>query len=757
MFKTSASVSYQNTVEGTWGEFCTPTGRVAFILTKARLGSSGTDGERRLTAQLRPVREVLPVEKLDFNQLLQRDLDDHRVAEGLIPYLLKPKTTGPAFFPPIMAVLLPFQANAPAEAFPDESFNEPVDVDGITFEERRYGQSYRVQRLFNKEQKIYHSIKLGRIAWNDECAKLVVLDGQHRAMALLAIDRTVNSLWGSAGAANRYRHFYEHRVRDLLKGAGQPFDLDKVEIPVTVCWFPDLNGEGKDPHKAARKLFVDVNKEARAPSEARLTLLSDTELVNIFTRRLLNRLREDNPPLPIFAIEYDNPEKEAARPVKWSVLTNLNLLKFAVTRTVFGPKKYLTDMSLAFGGRPPWTEMDGFMRAQLEVATLFPDTIEDGERSIDRSALGNENFPAQQADGLVDRFMGSWGTAILTILGTLRPYEAHCKALQHTRDGWAADDALSSLANDAIFSGVGAYWTLRSSYNHWMENKARCKDEGRPEPPQPDIVKAWRAIEDRIPEFNRLRTQEYLGKKSEKETEKVRLFYEIANTHACQLGAILAFASLAQVTGKTYAEVAAFASVIVAAWNAALASQRTNTENRLLIFGRDDVISNPINRIVKLDTPLAVHFRYFWLELLRLGAARAVLGEALESKFVDELAKRARVIYVGYLIDEQKKAIRIQEPNLKEEKLLAKARESALKEFVRALAHWFELSKSDAEALANEANPKVTPSRRRGAVEAPEGGEEGAAEPGAELEATADTKPDEEQSVADLLRELPED
>ncbi len=758
MFKTTQTVSYQNVVEGTWGEFCTPTGRVAFILTKARLGSSGTDSERRLTSQLRPVREVLSIEKLDFNQLLQRDLDDHRVAEGLIPYLLKPKQNGPSFFPPIMAVLLPFDSNVPAEGFPSESFHQQVDDAAICFEEQRYGQAYRVQRHFDKEHGTYHPIKLGRLAWNDEYAKLVVLDGQHRAMALLAIDRTVNALWGTAGTANRYRHFYEHRVRDLLKDRDPSFKLDKVEIPVTVCWFPDLNGAGKDPHKAARKLFVDVNKEARAPSEARLTLLSDTELLNIFTRSLLNRLRQDNPPLPLFAIEYDNPEKEAARPVKWSVLTNLNLLKFAVTRCVFGPKKYLTDMSLAFGGRQPLAEMDAFMRSQLDVATLYPDTIEDGDRPLDRSALGNENFPSQQVEPLVDRFMASWGTAILTILGGLKPYEAHCSALQHTRDHWIADDAFSSLAQDALFGGVGSFWTLRSSNNHWIELKARCKEEKRDEPLQPEIIKAWEVINQKAADFNRQRSQEYLGKKGEKEAEKARSFYDLANTHACQLGVVLAFASLAYATGKTHAEVPAFAKRLVEAWNAALESKRTKDETRLLVLGREDVIANPINRIGKLDTPLAVHFRYFWLELLRLKAARDVLGGVLDPSVVDTLAGKARSIYLSYLVDEQKKAVRVAEPNLRDEKkLAAKARDNALKEFVKALTFWFEMAKSDAEAAANEACPKeasAAGAAEKIKVAATPADEEASGE--TEAEGNGGKVP-EVQSVLDLLSDAPED
>ena len=80
--------AFQNHAQGLIGEFVTPAGKVAYLMTKARLGAEATDPERRLTEHLVPVREVLPAEELDFNQLLQRDLDDHRVAMSLVPYLL---------------------------------------------------------------------------------------------------------------------------------------------------------------------------------------------------------------------------------------------------------------------------------------------------------------------------------------------------------------------------------------------------------------------------------------------------------------------------------------------------------------------------------------------------------------------------------------------------------------------------------------------------------------------------------------------
>jgi hypothetical protein len=111
---------YQQHAHGTWGRFNTPAGVIEFLETKARIGAASTDAETRLTRFLKPVREALNTRDMDFNQLLQRDLDDHRVATELVPYLLRPNSRGPAFFPPIVTALLPFDGPKPLEDFPPQ-------------------------------------------------------------------------------------------------------------------------------------------------------------------------------------------------------------------------------------------------------------------------------------------------------------------------------------------------------------------------------------------------------------------------------------------------------------------------------------------------------------------------------------------------------------------------------------------------------------------------------------------------------------
>jgi hypothetical protein len=104
-------------------------------------------------------------------------------------------------------------------------------------------------------------------------------------------------------------------------------------------------------------------------------------------------------------------------------------------------------------------------------------------------------------------------------------------------------------------------------------------------------------------------------------------------------------------------------------------------------------------------------------------------------------------------MDEQRRAVKVAEPTLKEEKLASKARENALKEFAKALTWWFEMTKPEAEAVANEACPKEVPAAK---VKAAPTTEEGAGEGEVEPEGNGG-KVSEGQSVEDMLREVPED
>src|SRR5262249_40922341 len=148
-----------------------------------------------------------------------------------------------------------------------------------------FGDAFKFEKAVNPDSTP-HSMSIGRLSWNEERAQIVVIDGQHRAMALLAVARTINKQW--EGQGEKYKHFYESVVQELLQGMSvseRDEIFASIELPVTILWFPETRAANYTHQQSARKLFVDVNKNARTPSESRLLLLSDTDLSAILTRR----------------------------------------------------------------------------------------------------------------------------------------------------------------------------------------------------------------------------------------------------------------------------------------------------------------------------------------------------------------------------------------------------------------------------------------------------------------------------------------
>jgi hypothetical protein len=697
-FGSSKPVSFQDHVEGTWGRFHTPAGEVDYILTKARLGPAGIDPERRLTSHLVPVREVLQSEDLDFNQLLQRDLDDHRVSVSLIPYLLTSRHSGPALFPPIMAVLLPFQDKRPG-SFPELSTAITVEDGDISFQQQDAEDQVRIRKMVDSENDRFHSVSFGQVWWNPEHAELVVLDGQHRAMALLAIDRTLRGQWiGSTG--EKYRFFYEGRIQDLLDQ--EEVDLASVEVPVMICWFPTLFGPDESPHLAARKLFVDVNKEARQPSESRIILLSDVDLLNILSRQLLSALRNDASGqfLPLYAVEYDNPDPNATTSGRWSVLTNIHTLKLLTSRMVFGPAKYVDDVQQSILGRENQTERDFFMRQQLEVGSLFADTIpaEIGE-AFSRDELGEHNFPPSAVPHLVGAFDTGWGCAILRLLSDVAPYKAHWASLSELKRTWITSDSVDSLAYDALFGGVGMYWTLRDSYDHYREQERLAAARGEAFS-RPEVARAWEVLLTQRDAFRRTRSQALLGSASSEKITKSNEAFEVFNTNACQLGLGLAFAVMwrrarTETSSVALAEAAEQTASAINAWFAA------KSQNTLFLNRSETDSLNVLSG--SMDTSRGIEFRYLWLEVLSSPAALAELSFVDESRLLTyrDLARRR---YLAFWTKLRRQSLRSANPGLPDDELSERAADEASQAMKRSLKRWFNVTSKDFEAWLSDSD-----------------------------------------------------
>jgi hypothetical protein len=678
------SESFQNHVNGFYGTFITNAGRIDYLETKASLSLGGHSNETRLTKFLLPVREALPAADMDFNQLLQRDLDDHRVATELVPYLLNPHTSGPAFFPPVVAAMLPFQNFAPRDLFEGDKRTSTIEDHLGNWKTFGFGRAFRFDALLT-EELAEHELKLGRLHWNDELCKLVVLDGQHRAMALLAIHRTLTSSW--SGTAEKYKSFYESAVNDALSGCSEEQKqkiCSAIELPVTIIWFPELAGESSSNQIAARKLFVDVNKNARKPSASRLLLLSDRDLPSIFVRASLNKFRSGSS-FPIYAVEYDHPDSDEQAVSKWSVITNAGNLSSCVRRLLMGPPKYFGMQSKFGGGQDSKSELGDTLRGSLDALDTLPNNEEEDGVLYKRDELNAENFAPKRVHTLTEQYNSGWGQLIEKMFLQITPYAVHALALKQLYDGWTTADAASRLAKDAIFEGVGVFWTLREGEKHWKDLNSEREQRGLAPAPKTDVITAWEILTAKQSEFRKIRSELYLGLTSkERESEAA---FEMFKTVACQIGLVLAVRALWAVQpDQTFNKIPAFIDSCVLAINAAL-----NAGRKPFMIKDAEVMGKRFNMLDKLDSNKSVHFRYFWIQLLDTPEATLILQDSGFDSSVSELASNGRVLYRRELINNVARALQRIDQSISKSAHEKTATTQVDKELQQALKKWFAI------------------------------------------------------------------
>lgn len=246
--------------------------KVRYFNSVASTQSQGPAGNSMgLLRELKPMRERTQSTSLtDLHSLLQRDLNDYRVANELIPYL-EGKYSDVAFFPGALVALMPKQfLEGGAD---DPTYPQPKSSGAVTV----YGDYWRVE--FSKDSE-GNSISLGRLSVNPQIADMIVLDGQHRVNAF----RYLANSFPDATGDTVYAPFYQ--------GRSVPTNYES-ELPVTVIWFEASENETVSPMLISRRLFVDVNTNARPVSTSRNILLDDTRISSVATGTLYERMSQE--------------------------------------------------------------------------------------------------------------------------------------------------------------------------------------------------------------------------------------------------------------------------------------------------------------------------------------------------------------------------------------------------------------------------------------------------------------------------------
>ena len=266
--KGSKSTRTSIDVLGLYGSFEVPKQDITVRYVSTFAGNREPEsGHASLLSELKPMRERIDADDLrDLGALLQRDLNDSRVAKELVPYLLG-QNREISFFPAILAVLMPQgYLHHKDTNYPSKSKEGQIE---------KYGEYWSFEHFALADDE---PSPFGKLSIYSVKTTVLVLDGQHRASAFRYVAGDVDEIQKDVYAA-----FYE------------PIHVDRfdADLPVTIIWFDGQTDI--DPGLVSRRLFVDVNNTAREVSRSRNILLDDREAPALITRFMFSRLAKANP------------------------------------------------------------------------------------------------------------------------------------------------------------------------------------------------------------------------------------------------------------------------------------------------------------------------------------------------------------------------------------------------------------------------------------------------------------------------------
>ena len=213
-------------------------------------------GDLNQMLQLPAQMPVDPEQPIRIEELFQRDLDLNRVKDDIVPYLENDQKL--RFFNALTVALLPRDPADPrrlAADYPNHPAIAPDGPDGLT--DIKVGPitlSYRGEGR-----------RVGVMTWNPELTSPIILDGQHRF----------------------------HAIQQVLAGSGQRSrELKTSELSVLFIILDEKAGfippTPTSALSACRQIFIDLNRNARTVSRARLSLLDDREVGSVAMRAILS-------------------------------------------------------------------------------------------------------------------------------------------------------------------------------------------------------------------------------------------------------------------------------------------------------------------------------------------------------------------------------------------------------------------------------------------------------------------------------------
>lgn len=456
------------TLKGSVGNFSVggaPKGRdsidVYYFLTHVSLDFASSSNEAVLS-NIAPVRETFDFDQLGFDELMQRDLDDARVSSELIPYLLDTESRDLVkLFPPIIIAVLPTKEDTvgPGRYYPEVTRSRNPKIVGEKENGEPKTRDYRFTtagekggEVFQFEQPIFEDEVLEhdfvKFKANTNKSSLVIVDGQHRAMALLALYRNLKSKWGNS-RAQKYEEYYAQWTPEYIKR----FDIGEISLPMMICTFPSLDENyNGDFHliNAAREVFLTLNKTARQVSETRTILLDDNDLVSSFLREVLSEVKsrdmQSDYSLRIHNVELDQ-EKDRIKLSDPVTITGVNHIYYIIEHLL------LSEVREDVNGVKP---RSGRFGARQDLASYGMLRRLDGYELLGQKAaesVTRSQFSDETEKSLTDSFQEKYGQYIVRVLEQMEVFEHHNYAALEERE--ELDKERDRKVKPILFEGQG--------------------------------------------------------------------------------------------------------------------------------------------------------------------------------------------------------------------------------------------------------------------------------------------------------------
>lgn len=504
-------------LRGSTGSFKvgSPTGdaplQVKYFLTHVGLNfDSGSD--EKLLKELAPVREIFDFKRLDFDELMQRDIDDSRVSSELIPYILDEKTKDLIkFFPPIVVMALPILSDRNK---PDDYYSN-VKVGEESYE-RSGIKKWLVTRsgeigseVFQFEQPVTEqgplSHDLVTLSFNTSKCRLVIVDGQHRAMALLALYRNLKDGWSDANR-KPFESYYSEWTPDFISR----FDLHDIHLPMIICTVPSLDKTYQGDYnlkKACRSIFLTLNKSARPVSRSRNLLLDDNDLISSFMRKTLSIIKNSDGDLRsgncmgIHCVELDqkSDKLKITSPVAITGVTHFYYIIEHLLLSRSGDSDGVSARSGRFSSRTDFMEA----KARLEC---LDELGQDVANSIRRNL-----FSSGVEEKLSIKFYEKYGSEMVRAFTKFKAFDAHNAAAIALKEslGSHSDVHLKPM----LFDGQG----MSRVFEDHREKLGTRLDQGYFNTDVPKIIEIKKQLDetssrlnDSIRMFKKTRIEKYL-------------------------------------------------------------------------------------------------------------------------------------------------------------------------------------------------------------------------------------------------------